>query len=58
MQFILQWIGIGYPTKAETETLSLPFNGAEQPKEITFLSNSSIIDLSNVHACIIQYIYS
>ena len=55
---MLRWIGSGYPTKAESETLSLPFNGAEQPKEITFLSNSSIIYLCNVHACIIQYIYS
>ena len=53
MQFMLQWIGSGYPTKEETIILSLPFNGAEQPKEITFLSNSSILSCA-MFACIIQ----
>lgn len=41
MKFMLHWNGNGTPTKAEAEALSLSFSGAERPKEITFLSNSS-----------------
>uniref|UniRef100_A0A1X7V9J7 Death domain-containing protein n=1 Tax=Amphimedon queenslandica TaxID=400682 RepID=A0A1X7V9J7_AMPQE len=40
LPFMLQWTGKGYPYKAEAKILRLSFSGAEQPKEIKFISNS------------------